>query len=100
MWTTTAVFSVVAIVMTSFGLRTALVFALLTIPLVARGSVVALSGLLTGFGACWSLLTTRQWASGGTSDNGQFWMAVGIAPLVVGCALLALRLAPRVPRPR
>ncbi len=91
LWITTAVLGVAATFMTSFGLLAALLFLLLTAPLIARGDhAVALSGLLTGFGASWSLLMARQFDSGGTLDNAWFWTAVGGVPLVVGCALLAL----------
>jgi len=62
----------------------------LALPLIVRGDhAVALSGLLTGFGAFWSFLMARQFASGGTLDDAQFWTAVGVVPLVIGCALLA-----------
>lgn len=91
LWITTAVLGVAATVLTSFGLVAALLFLVLTLPLLARGDhVVAASGLLTGFGGSWSLLMARQFASGGALDNAGFWTAVGTVPLVVGCALLAL----------
>ena len=51
---------------------------------------MALSGLLTGFGALWTFLVARQLASGATTDNAAFWLAVGILPLVLGCALIVL----------
>lgn len=89
LWITTAVFGVAATLMTSFGLLAALLVLLLMIPLILRGDPVgALSGLLTGFGAFWSFLMARQFASGGTTDNADFWIAVGIVPLVLGCALI------------
>jgi len=90
LWITTAVLGAAATLMTSFGLLAALLFLLLALPLIVRGDhAVALSGLLTGFGAFWSFLMARQFASGGTLDNAQFWTAVGVVPLVIGCALLA-----------
>jgi hypothetical protein len=80
--------------MTSFGLLSTVLFVLLAIPLVVRGDhAVALSGLLTGFGAFWSFLMARQAASGGTTDNAPFWIALGIVPLVLGCALTVLTAA-------
>jgi hypothetical protein len=54
------------------------------------GAAIALSGLLAGFGACWSIRIARQVASGGTTDNADFWIAGGIVPLTVGCGLIAL----------
>lgn len=99
LWITTAVLGAVATLMTSFGLVAALLFLVLAAPLVLRGRVVALSGLLTGFGAFWSFLMARQFASGGTTDNADFWIAVGVVPLLIGCALLVL-LAGRTIRAR
>ncbi len=91
LWITAAVMGVVATLMTSFGLLAAPLVLLLAIPLIIRGDhLVALSGLLTGFGAFWSFLVARQFASGGTTDNADFWVAVGLVPLVLGCALVGL----------
>ena len=89
LWITTAVLGVTATLMTSFGLLAALLVLLLAVPLILRGDhVVALSGLLTGFGAFWSFLMAGQFASDGATDNAGFWIAVGIVPLVLGCALI------------
>ena len=100
LWITTAALGAAATLMTSFGLIAALVFLLLVVPLVLRGDrVVALSGLLTGFGALWSLLMARQLDSGGTTDNAAFWVVVGVVPLVIGCALVVL-IATRPTRPQ
>jgi hypothetical protein len=92
LWFTTAVLGAAATLMTSLaGLPGSIVFLLLTTPLVVRGDhLVALSGLLTGFGAFWLLLMGRRAASGGTLDNAPVWTAVGVMPLIVGCTLLAL----------
>ena len=91
LWITTAILGAAATLMTSFGLVAALLFLLLAVPLVLRAEhVVALSGLLTGFGAFWSFLMARQFASGGTTDNSDFWLAVGLVPLVLGCALVVV----------
>ncbi len=90
-WITTAVLGAAASMMTSFGLLAALLFLALATPLVIRGAhLVALSGLLTGFGGFWTLLMARQSSSGGTLDNSTFWLAVGIVPLATGLALLGL----------
>jgi hypothetical protein len=51
---------------------------------------VALSGLLTGFGGLWTYLEVRVFTSGGMQDNGTFWLAVGLVPLVIGLTVLAL----------
>jgi hypothetical protein len=89
LWVTTFVFGAAATLMTSFGLLAALLFLLLAVPLVVRGAhLVAASGLLTGFGASWTLLISRQFASGGSLDNSTFWLAVGIVPLALGLASL------------
>jgi hypothetical protein len=91
LWITTAVLGMAGSLMTSFGLIPALLFLVLMLPLLLRGDrVVASSGLLTGFGAAWTALMARQAATGGTTDNQGFWLAVGFVPLVSGCALLAL----------
>ena len=89
LWITTAVFGAAATLMTSFGLLAALLFLLLAVPLVVRGAhLVALSGLLTGFGALWTFLMARQLSSGGTLDNSAFWLAVGLVPVAAGVGLL------------
>ena len=83
LWLTMAVLGATATLMTSFGLLPTVVFLALTVPLILRGDhLVALSGLLTGFGGLWL-----------------FWMAVGVVPLVVGCVGLAFVVvrAPRRP---
>jgi hypothetical protein len=90
-WITTAVLGAAAAVMTSFGLLAALLFLVLAIPLVVRGAhLVALSGLLTGFGGFWTFLMARESSSGGTLDNSTSCLAVGIVPLATGLALLVL----------
>ncbi len=92
LWTTTAVLGAAATLTTSIGgLLGSVAFLLLAIPLIVRGGyVVALSGLLVGFGGLWTLLMTRQFATGGTLDNTQFWTAVGVVPLLIGGALLVV----------
>ena len=88
-----ALLGVVGTLLTSFGPIVALLFLLLATPLIVRGDhLVALSGLLTGFGGSWSFLMARQSASGGVTDNAG-WVAVGVVPLVLGCALTVLSAA-------
>ncbi len=100
LWVTTVVFGAAATLMTSFGPLAAILFLLLAVPLIVRGDhIVAVSGLLTGFGGFWSFLMARQSASGGTTDNAGFWIALGVVPLVLGCALIVL-IATRTPRSR
>jgi hypothetical protein len=101
LWITTAVLGAAAAILSgSFGLLVAFVFLLLTVPLILRGDrAVALSGLLTGFGAFWSVLMAGQFASAGTTDNAAFWIAVGGVPLVVGCALIVLIAARSIGKP-
>jgi hypothetical protein len=91
LWITMAVLGAAATLLTGvLGLLVALVFLALTIPLILRGDrLVALSGLLTGFGGIWLLLMARQASSGGTLDDAAFWTALGIVPLAIGLALLA-----------
>jgi hypothetical protein len=90
LWITTWVLGGVATVMMAFGPLVAFLTLLLAIPvIVRRPHLVALSGLLTGFGGLWTYLLVRMVASGGTQDNGTFWLAVGLVPLAIGLALLA-----------
>jgi hypothetical protein len=91
LWITAAVLGAAATLMTSFGLLAVVIFLPLAVPLIVRGDrLVALSGLLTGFGALWLFFMARQSATGGTLDNAQLWTAVGVVPLVIGCVALAL----------
>jgi hypothetical protein len=89
LWITTLVLGAAATLLTSFGgLFGSLAFLLLAAPLVVRGDrIVAMSGLLLGFGGSWSLLLQRQFAYGGALDGASFWIAVGLVPLAVGCVL-------------
>lgn len=89
LWLTTAALGAAATLMTSFGLVVVVLFLSLAVPLIVRGDrATAASGLLTGFGGFWSILLSRQAASGGTLQDAQYWTAVGIVPLVVGCTVL------------
>jgi len=92
LWIATLVLGAAATLITSIGgLLGSVLFLLLAAPLVVRGDhAIALSGLLTGFGGCWLLLLARQAATGGMLDDAQLWTAVGVVPLVIGCALLVI----------
>lgn len=57
--------------------------------------MVALSGLLTGFGAFWLFLMARALADDGGMEGAAFWVAVGAVPLGIGLGLLLLTLARR-----
>lgn len=73
----------------------------LFVPVLIRPvGLVALSGLLTGFGGSWSLLIGAQVLSGGQVDGEGFWLMVGLVPLALGLAALAVsvRRARRPPK--
>ena len=90
LWITTFVLGGVAMVMMVFGSLAAFVIFLLAIPvIVRRPHLVAVSGLLTGFGGLWTYLFVRVVSSGGTQANPTFWLALGLVPLASGLALLA-----------
>lgn len=80
---------------TSLGPLAILLYMLATTPLIVRWGPVALSGLLTGFGASWLFLMARALVDGGRIDDGAFWVAVGVVPLGIGLALRLLMLALR-----
>jgi uncharacterized membrane protein len=82
--------SVIAILAAVFGPYGIALASLLVIPFVRRpDGRVALSGLLTGFGAIWLMLLAWQSSSGGVLDDAFFWNALGVLILVAGLALLA-----------
>ena len=90
LWISTFVLGGVATVMTVFGPLGAVITLLLAIPvIVRRPHLVALSGLLTGFGGLWTYLLVRVFTSRGIQEDGTFWLAVGLVPLVVGLTVLA-----------
>lgn len=94
LWITTLVLGAAAALIMGIGGLLGSLLLLLALPLVVRGDhTVALSGLLTGFGALWSYGLARQLGTGGTLDDAQFWTALGLIPLVVGGILLALVVA-------
>ena len=92
-WLMTAFVGAAASLTTSLGLLALLLYMLATTPLIVRWGLVALSGLLTGFGAFWLFLMARALADGGRMADGSFWVAVGVVPLGIGLALLLLTLA-------
>jgi len=87
LWVTTVVLGSAASLLVGIGGVLGFVFFLLAVPLVLRPRLVALSGFLTGFGGSWLLMMERQSASGGRLDDADFWLAVGIVPLVIGVVL-------------
>jgi hypothetical protein len=100
LWVTSAVLGAAAVLLTSLGLLAVVGFLLLASPLWIGGDrPVALSGLLTGFGATWSFLLARQFASGGTLGDAQLWGAVGLVPLVAGCTILSFMVLRSLLRP-
>jgi hypothetical protein len=63
----------------------------LFVPVILRPvRLVALSGLLTGFGGSWLLLLGNQALSGGQVDGAGFWTMVGLVPLALGLVALAI----------
>ncbi len=92
LWITTFFIGGAATVLLSLGpLATFLFFLLLGVPLVIRGPhLVALSGLLTGFGGAFTYLLARVFASGATQDNLAFWLMVALIPLASGLMILVL----------
>lgn len=77
----------------------------LFVPVVLRPvRLVALSGLLTGFGGSWLLLLANQALSGAEIDGAGFWVMVGVVPLALGLVALAVsvvrarRQAPTIPQ--
>jgi hypothetical protein len=94
LWVTTAVLGLAAALLIGVGGTVGAAFFVLVIPLVLRGPMlVALSGLLTGFGGAWLFMIERQFASGGRLDNADVWWALGLVTLVLGLALTVAVLA-------
>jgi hypothetical protein len=88
-WTLGAGLGVLVILSTVFGLIPAILIGLLMIPISRRLGGTPVAGALTGFGALWLVLVLAQARSGGVLENAAFWIAVGVVPLVVGCAATA-----------
>jgi uncharacterized membrane protein len=98
LWVTMAVLGIVVAVLWGVGGPfVAGLFALLTLPLITRADrLVAVSGLVLGFGAIWLLLMARQALSGGALDAEAAWVVVGALPLTVGIVALAAAIGRRV----
>ena len=80
-----------AMFLTVLGPLAMLLAVLIGSPLLLREPrVLAISGLLTGFGGLWTLLLVRLLLSGASQDNAAFWLAVGVVPLAVGLGVLGL----------
>ena len=91
LWITTFFIGGAATVLLSFGPLATFLFLLLGVPLVIRGPhLVALSGLLTGFGGVLTYLLARVFASAATQDNPAFWLMVALVPLASGLIILVL----------
>ena len=92
LWITTASLGVTAVFMTSFLGPAA--FPLLTVAVIVIVRVdrlIAVSGLMIGFGGSWLVLLARQFTSGATFE-GTVWVA-GIVPLAVGTLALIVSLS-------
>lgn len=89
LWATSVVFGAAeSVLLGSFGLLFGAVFVVLMVPLVVRGDrLVALSGLLLGFGGLWLLFMANQLAAGGALDNAATWALVGAVPFAIGVVL-------------
>lgn len=92
-WVMMALIGAAASLTTSLGLLALLLYLVATTPLIIRGGLVTLSGLLAGFGAFWLFLMARALAGGGGMEDAAFWVVVGAVPLGIGLGLLLLTLA-------
>jgi hypothetical protein len=85
LWITTALLGVAAIFMTSFlGPATFPLLAVAVIVMVKVDRLVALSGLMLGFGGSSLLLLANQLSSGGTLEQATSWVIMGIVPIAIG----------------
>lgn len=92
LWITTALLGVAAVFMTSFLGPAA--FPLLTVAVIVIVRVdrlIAVSGLMIGFGGSWLVLLARQLISGAALE-GTVWVA-GIVPLAIGTLALVVSLS-------
>lgn len=90
-WIATAALGVAAVFMTSFGGPAVLPLLLVAVIVVVTADrLVAVSGLLVGFGATWLLLLGRQASTGGIYDDGSIGFAIGIGALTLVAGLVAL----------
>jgi len=89
LWITTALLGVATIFMTSFlGPATFPLLAVAVIVMVTAERLVAISGLMIGFGGSSLLLLANQLSSGGTPEQATSWLIVGIVSLAIGLVAL------------
>lgn len=102
LWITTAILGGGAALITGIGgVFLGALFLLLATALLVRGDrLIALSGLLTGFGGAWLVLLAGQSVAGGALDNAGTWTAVGAVPLMFGTAFLFVGASPWYRRER
>ena len=93
LWTTAAVLGTAAAMVTGvLGLGATVIAVFLSVPLVLRAdSLLAISGLLIGFGGLWLALLAWQTETGASLPDGGLWMVVGAAPLATGLLALLVR---------
>lgn len=88
-WVSGSAVGAVAALLTGFGLMSTL--PLLTVALIVmvkEQRLVAVSGLMIGFGGSWLLLLANQLSSGGTLEHATSWVIVGIVPVAIGLVAL------------
>lgn len=89
LWITTASLGVAAILMTSLlGPATFPLLAVAVIVMVKAERLVAIPGLMIGFGGSGLLLLAIQLSSGGTPEHATSWVIVGTVPLAIGLVSL------------
>lgn len=80
--------------MSSFvGLAATPLLAVALVVILKVDRLLAVSGLLVGFGGSWLALLANQSASGGILENGAVWLGVGIVPLAIGLVALVATVA-------
>jgi len=80
---------IATVFVTSFGLVSVAVVAVLVFAVTLRRRWLELLGAyLLGFGLVWSFLIVRAVANGGTQDNDFGWVAFGLALVCIGALLL------------
>jgi hypothetical protein len=90
LWILGVLLGLVIVLATALTLFVALAVALALLPLARQpNGRAAVSGALISFGALWIFLISAESSSGGTLDNANFWLAVGLLPLALGLILLA-----------
>ncbi len=88
-WVLSALFGAVAPLFTSLGLVIGLAaIGVIAALAVRQAGLIGISGVLTGFGLCWTLLMARVLMGPGGLDNGALWLALGLVSLVAGFGVL------------